>query len=788
MFDWLKRKAVSAQSQSTGAAAEAADRLIALGVQAEKAGDPQQACTRYREAVAIAPGYAVAQLNLGIGLEAIGDRAGAIQAYETALSIDPRDAYAGYNLGKLLFTQGNLNRAIQLLREALRHKPDFPEAMVVLAGALEALGETTQALATLESALRLRPDYAGALRNCGQLLITLGRWADAEAMLRRALAADAGDADAQCSLGNVLVHLERTDEATACYRRALQLRADYAEAHCYLGSILVDQGSFDEARAHLERATALKPDLAEAHVGLGNLQYAVQDLQRAEDSYRRAIALDAAFVEAHTNLGHVLAAVGQTGAALEAYDTAIALDPEYAPARWSRVMCRIPALRETSGDLARSRRAFAEDLAGLEQWIDGGHSAAAYRAVGTQQPFWLAYQEESNVDLLRPYGRLCSRLMASWLERHSPHPPARIAAPRVRVGIVSRYFREHSVWDALIKGWLEQIDAQRFELTAFSLGAQRDAQTALATSRAARFLQDAGGLGQWVDAIREAQPDVLIYPEVGMDPMTLKLASLRLAPLQVAAWGHPETTGLPTMDCFLSAQGFEPAAAQAHYTERLVALPHLGCFLRPAALQPVAPDLGQWGIDARSPLLLCPGTPFKYAPEHDAVLAAIARQLGQCQFVFFTHWTRALSTKLQARLAAAFARVGLDAERYLRVVPWLSRPAFYGLLQRADVFLDTIGFSGFNTALQAVECGLPLVTREGRFLRGRLASGILKRLELQEMVVTDADQYVALAVRLVRDRSYRDRLRGQLEARRHVLYEDLDPIRALEGFLAGAVR
>jgi predicted O-linked N-acetylglucosamine transferase (SPINDLY family) len=121
-------------------------------------------------------------------------------------------------------------------------------------------------------------------------------------------------------------------------------------------------------------------------------------------------------------------------------------------------------------------------------------------------------------------------------------------------------------------------------------------------------------------------------------------------------------------------------------------------------------------------------------------------------------------------------------------VPWLSRPAFYGLLHRADVFLDTIGFSGFNTALQAVECGLPLVTREGRFLRGRLASGILKRLELQEMVVADAAQYVALAVRLVRDRSYRDRLRGQLEARRHVLYEDLDPIRALEGFLAGAVR
>jgi predicted O-linked N-acetylglucosamine transferase (SPINDLY family) len=201
----------------------------------------------------------------------------------------------------------------------------------------------------------------------------------------------------------------------------------------------------------------------------------------------------------------------------------------------------------------------------------------------------------------------------------------------------------------------------------------------------------------------------------------------------------------------------------------------------------VAADLGQWRIDADSPLLLCPGAPFKYAPEHDAVLPVIARQLGRCQFVFFTHWTRALSGKLQQRLASAFEREGLDAERYLRFVPWLSRPAFYGLMQRADVFLDTIGFSGFNTALQAVECALPVVAREGRFLRGRLASGLLKRIDLQELVATTGADYAALAVRLARDRAYREDIRGRIAARRHLLYEDRAPILALEQFLAQGV-
>ena len=70
-----------------------------------------------------------------------------------------------------------------------------------------------------------------------------------------------------------------------------------------------------------------------------------------------------------------------------------------------------------------------------------------------------------------------------------------------------------------------------------------------------------------------------------MDPMTAKLASLRLAPRQAAGWGHPETTGLPTMDFYLSAQGFEPEGAQAHYAERLLALPNLGCHLERAPVE-----------------------------------------------------------------------------------------------------------------------------------------------------------------------------------------------------------
>jgi len=269
-----------------------------------------------------------------------------------------------------------------------------------------------------------------------------------------------------------------------------------------------------------------------------------------------------------------------------------------------------------------------------------------------------------------------------------------------------------------------------------------------------------------------------------MDPMTARLASLRLAPVQAASWGHPQTTGLPTIDHYLSAQDLEPEQAQLHYTERLVALPHLGCYFEPHATEAELPDFERWGIDPGVPLLICPGVPFKYAPQHDLMLAEIARQLGRCRFLFFRHWKRGLSDRLEARLRAAFAAARVDYDATVSFIPWQPRAAFYGWLQRADVYLDTVGFSGFNTALQAVECGLPIVTREGRFLRGRLASGILKRMGLDELVADSATAYVASAVRLVEDAGYSERIAARIEEARDALYRDPAPVRALEVFLA----
>ena len=156
-------------------------------------------------------------------------------------------------------------------------------------------------------------------------------------------------------------------------------------------------------------------------------------------------------------------------------------------------MSQIPAVYEADADPGVYKAAFSRELEALEGWVDATRLAKGVNAVGVLQPFYLAYQEENNRDLLKRYGNLCARLMGEWFERQDFATSAAKREPDgvIRIGIVSQHFRSHSVWLALVKGWFEQLDRRRFSLHAFYLGADEDRETLFAKSRASHFEQGA---------------------------------------------------------------------------------------------------------------------------------------------------------------------------------------------------------------------------------------------------------------------------------------------------------
>jgi protein O-GlcNAc transferase len=743
----------------------------------------------YRSALATNASDAEALRLLGVLKTQQGRHGEALELASDAVRLQPGSAKAHSALGSIQLALSRYEESMASYRTAATLEPDVATNHYNLGVALQALSRPGDALESFDRALAIEPKLCEALTNRGNALMALNRPVEAASSFEGALALRPGFPEALVGLGTALYAVGRHEEALADYDRALSLRPDSPKVLLNRGIALYALQRFADALASFDGALALAPGSAEILQHRGNVLQVLGRHRDALESVDKALAIDPGLASAHCIRAKALDELGHRAEALASLERAIAINPEHAEARWSLVMCQLAAGFGATGNPADEIAEFAKGLDELDRWFEGDRLKQGVDAVGAFAPFYLAYHENNNRELLRRYGRLCTRIMSTWLERRPPgqrssRPPSSV----LRVGVVSAHFHDHSVWTAIVKGWFQRLDRARFSLHAFHLGTTADQETLAARSCAIHFEQGRRSLEQWVDTIAGQHLDILIYPEIGMDVMTVKLAAMRLAPVQIASWGHPETTGLPTIDYFVSAQDMEPEGAAANYTEQLVALPHLGCLYRPSGVSAEPAHIAALGIAQHTPILLCPGTPFKYAPRYDRVLVEIARQLGQCTFIFFAIQgagrVHDLSARLHRRLGDAFSREGLDSSRFVALLPWQSRPSFHGLMMRADVCLDTIGFSGFNTAMQAVECGLPIVAWEGRFLRGRLASGIMKRIGLPELVAGSESDYIGLAVRLCRDTDFRASMRERIEAGRNALFKDEVPIRAFEDFLA----
>jgi protein O-GlcNAc transferase len=710
----------------------------------------------------------------------------AAQLYREILAELPQDFDATHLLGVVALQQGQFAAAQRLIHAALSINPHDASAMGNLGTSFMRDRQPESALHWFEFALRLQPDSPIAMTNVGTALHNLGRHRDAIPLLRKACLADLNSYAACNLLGACLVELGEHTEAADWFEAATRADPDNADGWANLSVALNVIGQPEQARESADRALALKP---QSSIALGALG------KRQGVSTGPSAHMLAAF-------GGILLSSGLNDEAIEQFERAVKLDGTRLNFRWAMAIAHVKPIYKSESDIAVSRVAFAKALEEVEAWYRRAEVVnEAFGAVGAAQPFYLAYQPFSNRALLSRYGALCASWMAtlptdvSAAGRPFGAGVAKPADGKLRIGIASAHIHQHSVWNAITRGWVYNLDRTRFELYLFQLDFTTDQETDNAKRAVAHFEDRPKNLAAWVQAIRDQDLDVLIYPEIGMHPLTLQLACLRLAPVQAATWGHPETTGLPTMDLYISADAFEPANASENYCEKLVRLPNLGVYVEPLAPAISKPSLGSLKLPGNQPLLLCPGAPFKYSPLYDDVWVQIARHLRKSIFrrssggrlVFFRSRSDMMDRMLESRLRAAFEKADVEFDARVSIIPMLDRSRFFGLMRESALMLDTLGFSGFNTALQAIECDLPVLAFEGEFMRGRLASAIMRRLDLPELVATSKEEFVQKAIELAGDSRGRRRLRAKIIERRSVLFHDMEPVRALERHLTEAV-
>jgi len=756
-----------------------------LGNILRQAGRASEAVSCYQRALALAPNLLETRNNLANTLQDLGLLDEAISHYQKALALDPDNAEIHNNLGTALQDQGRSEAAAVSYQRALALDPGCVDALANLGNAYRDLGQLDQAVAHYRLGLGFDPNHVG-IHNClGVALRELGALDEAVVCYERALSLDPDNPGTHCNLGVALRDQGRLDQAEAQFLRALEFRPYYAEAHNNLGLALHDQGRLGDAVTHFEQALAINPDYPEAE---NNLGIASQDQGRLDDAmahFERALGLRPDFVASLYNLGVLLYRQGRVDEAALHHRQALSANPGHADAKFGLCMAQLPIIYQNMDEIGERRTAYDQHLRELCRDLGRPKAATSLaKGVGSNQPFFLAYQGLNDRDLQALYGSAVCKLMAERYPDVALPPPPAPGEP-VRVGIVSDYFRDHTVWKLLIKGWASQLDRQRFRIFGYHTGRQRDTTTKAAASFCDHFAEGPLPADRWRQAILADAPHVLIYPEVGMGPVAGWLAAQRLARTQCNSWGHPDTSGFPTLDYFLSSELMEPPDGQQHYTEKLVRLPNLSIYYEPVGLQPLgsAPPPLEWRSSDHL-VYWCGQSLYKYLPQYDEVFPRIAREVGNCKFIFIEFADGRYVTELfYKRLDRAFARFGLRASDHIRILPRMSQDQFIAVTGQSDIGLDSIEWSGGNTTLESLVHDLPIVTMPGALMRGRHTTAILQMMRVTETITATVDDYVSTAVRLAHDVSWRMALRKKIAESKARIYRDDSCIRALEEFL-----
>lgn len=255
---------------------------------------------------------------------------------------------------------------------------------------------------------------------------------------------------------------------------------------------------------------------------------------------------------------------------------------------------------------------------------------------------------------------------------------------------------------------------------------------------------------QSVSADRKAQ--IAYMPSVGMFPLTMFLASFRVAPIQCMALGHPATTHGHAIDHVVVEDDYvgDPGC----FSEALLRLPADGMPYRPSAHAVALPDRRAHVGDGDTVHIAVCATTMKLNPGFLESCAEVrARSSIDVHFHFLIGQAQGL----------VYPQVRRTATRYLgdavTVYAHQAYPEYMAIIARCDLFMNPFPFGNTNGIIDTVSAGLVGVCLTGPEVHEHIDEGLFTRLGFPDwLTARSRAAYVNACLRLIANREERQDL------------------------------
>ncbi len=660
--------------------------------------------------------------------KANGNFKSAEEAFKKSIDIDKNMPDGHNNLGLLYAEQSKYVDSIKCFEKAIKLNSKNPHFYNNLGNSYAQIDEHNVAIKNFKLALNCDHNFFLSYNNIGLVKYKLKKFEEAIEYFKKSILINNQFAEGYLNIGNSYFEIGQINLALKNITTSIKINPNFAPAYNNLGNILKDQNLHADAIKNYKDAIKINPRFAEFYNNLGNSLSDINKTEEAIKSIQKAIELNPQYYEAHINLGNLYSKKKDFELAISSYEKASSIKDNFSPALATLIFHKMNVCDWSAiDDFSKVKDTLGIDK---EEII----------------PFYtLVMEDNPRNQLLRSINYSKNKLEKFNLQNQNL---SNYENKKIKIGYYSSDFYDHATM-YLISGLLREYNKKEFEIVIFNYGKTKTTEFVNSIIDNVDLYKDVSNIPdlEIVRLSRELKIDIAIDLKGFTLNSKTKLFAYRLAPIQINFLGYPGSLGANFIDYIIADETLIPENERKYYSEKIIYLPNS---YQPNDNQRIISQIETKKKDFNFPedslILSCLNSSYKITPEELEIWCSILKKTKNTYL-----WLLDTNKKGKNNLINFFNNKNINIER-IKFAENIPHSRHLERLKHSDIFLDTFNVNAHTTCSDALWAGVPVVTKQGKQFSARVASSLLKALNLNELITTNKAEYEKLILELIKDK------------------------------------
>jgi predicted O-linked N-acetylglucosamine transferase (SPINDLY family) len=315
---------------------------------------------------------------------------------------------------------------------------------------------------------------------------------------------------------------------------------------------------------------------------------------------------------------------------------------------------------------------------------------------------------------------------------------------KIKIGYFSADFNKHAV-SRLIYKMLCLHNRKKFKIYSYAYGFDKEDDLHNLIKKEADVYRDIREISDHDVALlaKKDDLDIAIDLQGYTDKSRLSIFANKVAPIQINYLGYPGSMGAEYIDYIVADKNLIPKSNYKFYSEKIIFMPHHYQVQNNELMMSNNPSSRKdLGLPKNYFVFCAINNTYKISPNTFDVWMRLLTKVKKS--VLWLLDNGPVSNK--NLLNEAKAR-GIKENR-LVFAKKTSFEEYLAQLKYADIYLDTFTYNAGATASNVLWMGIPIVTKIGNSYSARMASSLLKSIDLPELITTSSEAYEKLALDL----------------------------------------